>query len=254
MTTPAQSWWPALYDDLLADVLLERADGAELQNTLRFLTDALQLSPGARVFDQCCGIGSLSVPLAKHHSVVGWDLMPGYIERAQRAARAAHLEAELVAADAFHYTPSLACDAGFNWWTSFGYAPSDQDNLRMLQRAFEALRAGGRFALDFMNVPGILRAFQPHVVTRRNTSRGEVMLIRESRVDLAAMAMIKRWTYLLPDGQRVEHDSWVRLYLPHELAALLKRAGFEDVVLYGDLDKTPITLDSPRCIAVARRP
>ena len=51
-TAPAQ-WWHTLYDGLLADVLLEREPG-EVDETLRFLVDALQLRPGQRVFDQCC--------------------------------------------------------------------------------------------------------------------------------------------------------------------------------------------------------
>ena len=58
------SWWSALYDDVLADVLLERADEAEVDRTLTFLVDMLELRPADLVFDQCSGIGSLAVPLA----------------------------------------------------------------------------------------------------------------------------------------------------------------------------------------------
>lgn len=254
MSKDKQTWWPALYDDLLADVLLERADEAELTATLDFLATALQLKPGSYVFDQCCGIGSLSVPMARHHKIFGCDLMPAYIQRAQSAAQAAGVSVALEAADAFEYVPNVPCDAAFNWWTSFGYARTDEENLKMLARAFDALKPGGMFALDFINVPGVLRGFLPHVVTRRETARGQIVLIRESAIDLSTMAMTKHWTYLLPDNQRVEHDSWVRLYMPHELLELLHKAGFCDVQLYGDLRMSPLSLDSGRCIAVARRP
>lgn len=254
MTESVHPWWESLYDDWLADVLLTRGDAAEVTATLGFLTEALRLEAGQRVFDQCCGIGSLSVPLAQAgYRVQACDLMPGYIERARSYASQQQVQVESCVADAFHFV-AAPCQAAFNWWTSFGYAPSDTENLRMLRCAYDSLLPGGRFALDFMNVPGVLRSFVPRVITQRQTPRGNVTLVRESEIDLRAMAMTKRWTYHLPDGSEKSHPSWVRMYLPHELEALLRRAGFEDVALYGDVDLSAIALDSPRCIAVARRP
>ena len=72
--------------------------------------------------------------------------------------------------------------------------------------------------------------------------------------DLAAGALRQRWTFVLPDGTRRERHSLVRLYLPHELARLLAEAGFDAVEFLGGIDGEPLELDSPRCIALARRP
>jgi SAM-dependent methyltransferase len=248
-------WWRELYDDLLADVLLERASQAEVERTLAFLADALSVAPGARLFDQCCGIGSLAVPLAaRGYDVVGVDLAPRYIARAQAAAAAAGVTGAWHAADAFAFVPAPVCDGAFNWWTSFGYARGDADNARMLARAFEALAPGGRFALDFMNVPGVLRGFRPRVVTERDTPRGRVTLTRTSRYDAATGLLHKKWHYRLATGQEIAHPSTVRAYTPPELVRLLGAAGFAQVRLVGDVDGSPLTLASPRCIAVATRP
>ncbi len=248
-------WWEGLYDDLLAEMLLERPDDGTVSATARFLEERLALEPGMRVFDQCCGLGSLSLPLAARGlSVVGVDQSAPYVERGNRRAREAGLDVTLFAGDALTWIPETPCDAAFNWWTSFGYTPDDADNQRMLERAYASLRPGGHFALDTMNLPGVLRGFRRHVVTQRRTARGEVTLIRETRLDLRAGMMQKTWTYILPDGRRVEHESAVRLYLPHTLADLLRAVGFEEVELLGDLDGGSLSLDSPRCIALARRP
>ncbi|HRI09354.1 MAG TPA: methyltransferase domain-containing protein [Nannocystaceae bacterium] len=251
----AAPWWHDLYDDLLADVLLVRGDADEVEATLDFLARSLELRPGARVFDQCCGIGSLALPLAaRGYEVVGVDLIPGYIERARACADGQGLSATFVAADAFTFVPDAPCDGAFNWWTGFGYADADADNLEMLVRVREALRPGARFVLDTMNAPGLLRDFQPHVVRRRQTPRGEVILVRESALDLRAGAITKTWTYFLPDGRRVSHPSRVRLYMPHELVRLFSAAGFVEVELLGDVDGRPLALSSPRCIVRARAP
>jgi SAM-dependent methyltransferase len=249
-------WWNTLYDDLLAELLLVRGeDDPEVVATLEFLGTHLRLEPSSRVFDQCCGIGSLALPLAKRGlAVIGVDQATRYVERATREAKERALPATFFAADAFDYVTPEPVDAAFNWWTSFGYTLDDERNTQMLRRAYDSLRPGGRFALDYLNVPGILRNFQQHVVTRRPTTHGEVVLWRDSEIDVAHGSMKKNWTYFVPNGERVHHESTVKLYLPDAVAALLARAGFVDVTLFGDVRGGALELDSPRCIAVARRP
>lgn len=252
-TSLSNPWWQELYDDLLADMLLVRDDPSEVERTLHFLQDKLALEPGARVYDQCCGIGSLSIPLASlGHRVVGVDQCARYVERAQQGSSRGAAP-HFIAADASEYVCEESCDAAFNWWTSFGYAPTDEQNMMMLRRACESLKAGGRFALDYLNVPGILRNFQRHVVTRRTCELGEVVLIRESDIDLSRGTMEKVWSYQLPDGKHVARRSSVRLYMPHEIRAMLREVGFEKVELYGNIAGEALGLDSQRCIAVGER-
>jgi SAM-dependent methyltransferase len=253
---PTGHWLAGFYDDLLADVLLVR-EPAELEGTLSFLQGALELAPGARLFDQCCGIGSLALPLARRgFEIWGVDQCAPYIERGRREAEAQGLASRchLEAADACSYVPSAPCDGAINWWTSLGHVGRDEGDRAMLRRAFEALRPGGRFALDSMNVPGVLRGFQPRVVTERATPAGSVTLVRESEIDLRASVMHKRWVYHLGDGPPVVKTSRLRLYYPHELAAMLEGAGFVELRLLGGESGEALALDSPRCVALATRP
>lgn len=248
------TWWADLYDDWLADQLLVRGE-SEVQDELAFLTRRLELRVGTRVLDQCCGVGSLSLPLAARGvEVVGVDQAAGYVARAEREALARNLPASFYAADAREFVPPDRVRGVFNWWTSFGYSPSDEDNVRMLARAFDALVPGGRFALDTMNVPGVLRAFQRDVALRKQTPRGEVLLLRESSIDLARGMMDKRWTYFVDGKLAVLHRSSVRLYLPDAVESMLRSVGFTDVELLGSTAGEPVTMDSPRLIALARRP
>jgi SAM-dependent methyltransferase len=235
------SWWADLYDDALADVLLERTD---VEHTLAFLRRVLCLEPGDRVLDQCCGIGSLAIPLARQgFEVVGVDQAARYIERATAAAGDA--SAKFFVGDAFTWRPDRMCNAAFNWWTSFGYAARDVDNLQMLKRAAQAIVPGGRFALDFMNIPQVLRGFRPTVTIER----AGLELTRETTLDLAAGTMHKVWRY----ADRPDRTSALRMYMPSQLVEMLRAAGFDDIELYGDETGEPLTIDSPRCIAVAVR-
>lgn len=250
-TCPNPPWWETFYDENLADMLLEQTSMAEICQAADFLVAQLHLQPGALVLDQCCGSGRLTWEMARRgYTMRGMDLISIYIERAKQRESAAETAPSFEVADAFVFKADPPCDAVFNWWTSFGYAESDDINQLMLRRAWESLRKGGFYALDFMNVPGLYRHFLPHVVTRN----GEVTLIRESTLDLSANVIRKQWTYFLPDGRRVVHHSAVRLYDPAALRRLFEDVGFTEVTFYGDVDASPLTLNSPRCIITARKP
>lgn len=248
-------WWQTLYDDTVAALLLVRRDPAETAATVRFLADRLGLRPGTSTFDQCCGVGSLALPLAEAGwRVVGVDQSEGYIRAATEEADRRRLPCRFVAADATRFAAPEPCDAAFNWNTGFGNHPDDAGNRDMLRRAFESLRPGGRFALDYQHVPRVLRHFQHTLTHRLPTPAGDLIVLRESTVDLPAGALRQRWTFLAPDGRREVRHSLVRLYLPHEIARLLADTGFAEVEFVGGLGGEPLTLDSPRCVALVRRP
>ena len=131
-------WWTDLYDDTVAEVLMRRTP-EESAAACDYLTRALALSPGARVFDQGCGPGGLAVPLAQRGMrVFGVDLNGGYIERARAAAEAARVEATFLVGDALSVVPPWPCDAALCWGTGFGNAARDEDNLRMLRQGHRA--------------------------------------------------------------------------------------------------------------------
>lgn len=254
MTDALPGWVAELYDELLADMLLRRADVA---GEIAFLTDRLRLRPGMRLLDQGCGIGSLAVPLAgAGMDVTGIDQSAAYVAEARAAAAAAGVAARFEQADARSYRPDRPMDAVVSWWTSWGHAADDAGNLRMLRRAATALAAGGRLLLDTMNGCGVLRGFRPEVTTSRTVPRlgGTVELTRRSRLDLAAGTLVKDWTYCLPDGSRVRRHTSMRLYQPSDVSAMLQAAGFVQVELLGSTAGEALGPDSPRLIAVAQVP
>ncbi|MBL8615648.1 MAG: class I SAM-dependent methyltransferase [Deltaproteobacteria bacterium] len=249
-------WWALLYDELLAELMFDGADPGEAAQTLALLRREGLLSLGARVFDQGCGNGRLALALLAEGAVVeGVDLIPAYIAAAQQRAEVAALasSARFWVGDIAEALPSAPCDLAMSWWTCLGYAPTDAENLRPLQRAFEALRPGGTYAIDTMNVAQVLRAFLPQVERRLARPEGELRLLRDSWIDLPAGVLHKRWRWSLPDGSARERLSAVRLYLPHEWARLLRRAGFDSLRFVGDLSGGPLTEDSSRCIIFAQR-
>lgn len=248
-------WWQSFFDDLYADWGLAGSDPQRLERTIDFLVDKLRVSPGDRVLDQCCGIGRLSLPLARRGlEVVGVDQAAAYVERARRAAADEGLDLELHHADAFEFVADPPCRAAVNWFTSFGYHEDDDVNVVMLRRVFESLAPGGRLALDYLNIPMICAEFKTSMVHRaRPPAPQEVLLLDEPTPDLARGVIDSTWTFIHPDGRRDERLVTTRMFMPHELVKLARRAGFEDVELYGSIEGEPLELRSRRCILIAAR-
>ena len=48
-----------------------------------------------------------------------------------------------------------------NLFTSFGYFVEDRDNERVLAEIRRVLKPGGRFLIDFLNRPAVLRSLVP---------------------------------------------------------------------------------------------
>jgi SAM-dependent methyltransferase len=246
-------WWKDFYEDTPFEVFMERRDPLELAKTIAFLTEALKLSQGERVFDQCCGFGSLSVPLFESgFKVCGVDLCEKYIQIARERTKFAE-DASFHCADAFEFVAPRPCDAAFNWYTSFGYSDDDKVNARMLQRAFDSLRPNGIFALEYPNMAFLLANFRQQICSEQETELGRFRIVRDCKVDMERGLLMQHWLHEPPDGRTLTKDTTLRVYLPHTIAGLLKSCGFVDVSMFGGIEFEPLKIDSPRCVITARK-
>jgi len=253
----AQKWCANFFSDTFAEVHLQRKDARQLAAAVSFLTDVLHLGKDMHVFDQCCGIGDISLALAQTGvQVTGVDLMPSYIDTARKRAATAGTMCGFYTDDAGRFVPRKPCHAAFNWWTSFGYSPQDAENIKMLQRAYDALLPGGYFALDYMNSVARRASFAGQtVLTDRYVLPDGATSIWQSRLDKTGEMLVRTWCYTDAAGQsETQEGAGAKLYTAPDLQRLLQACGFTGVHFYGSDTGADYTAQSPRCIAVARKP
>ena len=248
------NWWNNFFDDIFADLLLERIETKKLDEVTNFLVSELKLTAGQTVFDQCCGSGDLSCALAKKGlNIIGVDQCESYIHRALKKAKNEHLSVDFYIADAFKFLPQKLCDAAFNWYTSFGYSDDDQVNLKMLNCAYNALKPSGYFILDYTNPSYIFENFQVHKIFRKSLKEGEIIILKESNINLERGMFISTWTYIFPNGTQKTKIGESRIYLAKDLQQMLASCGFKNIRFQGDIYGGKLTKDSPRCIAIAQK-
>lgn len=240
------NWWRNFFTDNFADLLLERKDQQQLNQEIDFIYQQLQLKPGDHVFDQCCGIGSISHALAlRHLNVIGVDLSENYIKRAQKKADSC----TFIHADALEYICKEPVDAALNWYTSFGYSDNDAINRTMLHNAYRSLKPGGRFILDYTNPAFIFANFKESITYEQD----DFTVLKTSQADLLRGMYLSHWQFTDKNGEQMEKSGESRIYFARDLTDMLQSCGFIIIAVNGNCQGAILTKDSPRCIITAEK-
>ena len=147
----------------------------------------------------------------------------------------------------------------FSAFRAFQHLVTVEDQLRCLARVRAQLASGGRFAFDVFNprLERLLLEEEPEAEDLRFEHDGE-QIVRYARAvrDRPRQKMRVGFRYERHAGGRVigneRTEFSMRWFHRYELEHLMARAGFDDVVLYGHFDRTPVARDCPSFIVVAR--
>jgi ubiquinone/menaquinone biosynthesis C-methylase UbiE len=216
-----------------------------------FVVERLGLEPGNRILDLACGHGRHAVELARRgFRVTGLDLSEPSLAEAREAAAAAGVDLELVLGDMRELPWTGEFDAVVSIFTAFGYFADESDDERVLAEVERALRPGGSFLLDVVNVFLLARGFQARRWQELEDGRA---LLEDLTFDHLTGRSNVVWTFVDPRGERTELRHSLRVYTLPELSAMLARAGLEPVETWGDFEGAPFGFESRRLIVRARK-
>jgi len=245
-----KDWYNGFFDGLYTQVLGTQFEDGKTLHQARVVKKLLKARKGQRVLDVPCGMGRLTIPLAKAGlEMTGVDLAPHFIAKARRRAKKERADIRFINSDMRDIDFEEEFDAVFNWFGSFGYF-SNADNLAFCRRVFRALKPGGRFLVDGKNKSWIITHFRAE---GEHTIGGVHVRIR-NRLDRRTGRVIGNWTF--KKGKRVERRrSDMRIFNGAEMRALLRKVGFRDIKLYGNwYPVSRFTRHSSRIIAVGTKP
>jgi SAM-dependent methyltransferase len=206
-------------------------------------------APFHKVLDLGCGPGRHSIPLARQGAqVTGVDRSPFLLENAKSRAELEKLEIEWVQEDMRSFVRPEAFDLAISLFTSFGYF-GDEEDLTVLRNLFRSLAPGGFFIIDVIGKEIIARGFAPSAVEKR--SDGSIWV--QTREIIDDWYRIRSHWFLIWDQKVTEVTFDTSLYSGRELTDLLKKAGFENVKLFGSLQGIPYDLKAQRLVAVAQK-
>ncbi len=226
----------------LGPAYLKNAFTMGTEQEVDFLVETLGLGPRTRVLDVGCGPGRHALALGRRGvPVEGVDLSPDFVRLAREAAGAEglpatfrELDVRALDADGEYDAVLCLCQGGF------GLLGGD-DEEDVLRRIAGAVRPGGSVALTAFSLAFALRWLE----------EGE-------ELDPRTGVLHERSTVRDPDGVEREFDLWTTCFTVRELALLARDAGLTVDAVHGvrpgAYAATPLTLDHPELLLLARRP
>lgn len=219
-----------------------QAFAAGTDQEVGFLVAALGLAAGTRVLDVGCGPGRHALTLARSGvEVVGIDLSPEFIALATEWADRESLPAEFRVED----VRNLDVDGEFDAVVclcqgGFGLLGGD-DDAGIVGRLTRALRPGGRVALTAFSSYFAVRYLEP-----------------DETFDARTGLLHERTTVRNESGAERDFDLWTTCFTARELSLLAEVNGLTDVSVHsvapGGYGRTPVVLDRPELLLLARRP
>ena len=252
------AWYESFFDEQYLKEYAEVLSPDRTQKEVDFITSTLnlpQVAPnatgGVRVLDLCCGHGRHTVELATAgYSMVGQDLSAIFINLAKEAAAERNLQIQFAQTDMREIPFEGEFDAIINMFSSFGYFGDDTEDLNVLNAVARALKPAGKFLIDLINAPRLIRDFRAQrweelsdgtsVLTQRNYN-----LLTGNNEEFRA--------YIAPDGSKREVHLTCRLYFYSEFAKMLNCAGLPPIRVFGDFDGSEYAWDSKRMIVLAEK-
>ena len=252
MATQGSAWYVDFFRNDYLNVYAHTFTDERAKKEAGFVASVLELKPGASVLDLCCGQGRHAVHLAKSGlRVTGLDLNPEYLELTRRAADAAKVQLETIAADMREIPFENTFDAIVNMYSSFGYLESEAEDLKVLQSAAKALRSGGRLLLDMLNREW---AVANYIQNDWHSGADGTLYIERRDLDLATSRMHVHFVVIEQNGSRRESIGHIiRLYTLTEMTRLLERVGLTLTAVFGGFDSDTYSIDTRRMIIIARK-
>src|SRR5215475_13243477 len=202
------------------------------------------------VLDLCCGPGRHSLALAKRGiQVTAVDRSEFLLRKAKEEAANSNLEIEFVSDDMRRFVRDNSFSLILNMFTSFGYFDDQEDDLKVLRNAYRSLKPEGAIVIDLLGKEPLARRYQATGSTE--LIDGSLLIERhEIREDWTRCQ--NEWI-LVKDGTAKTFNFQTRLYSGQEMKDIMRRAGFEEIEVFGDLDGNEYGINAARLIAVGRK-
>lgn len=250
-TTQSYEYTARFYDSAYSTASAARADAAFYEN--------LAVKCGGPLLELGCGTGRTLLPIAAHGiACTGLDLSPAMLEQFRRKPGAGPITLTCARMESFDLG-AKRFQLIFSAFRAFQHLDTVEQQLACLARVRAHLEPGGLFAFDVFNpkLENMAKDSEPEALELTFAHEGHaVQRFMSATRDRATQLMHLTMRYVEETGSGPAKETVVqfsmRWFWRYELEHLLHRAGFTDVTLYGDFDRSPVSRTSPAFVVLAR--
>lgn len=243
MSTP--TWFQSWFESPWYMRLYRHRTEEEAREAVNLVARQAHVERGTRILDLCCGYGRHALALGEAgYIVTGIDGSEYLINRAQELYPHPNVTYRL--GDMRGPFPGAPYQAIANFFTSFGYFDTHEENLSVLRNVRTSLVEGGMFVMDFFNAHRVRATLEPETLSMVDG----VTILQERWIDEPFVR--KRITVNDPCSQEQTFEERVWLYDNEALCDMAVTAGLRVTATLGTYSGEPFdAASSPRCIMIA---
>ncbi len=205
------------------------------------------------ILDLCCGTGRHSISLtSRGMNIVGLDVSAKLLRIAKKRQRDQNSAVSFVRGEMRHLPFRRGrFAAAISMFTSYGYLPSVEEDLKSMNEVAAILKQDGQFLIDVANREHLIEVFK-----KKDWGEFPGFFMLEKRcLDTEQSRLHSRWMLIdkKTGRQRIFHHD-LRLYSYQQMRSMLDKIGMRIDAAYGGYDsKQKFTEKTPRLILLARK-
>jgi ubiquinone/menaquinone biosynthesis C-methylase UbiE/Holliday junction resolvase len=204
------------------------------------------------MLDLCCGTGRHDILLVKKGwQIVGADLSKNLLRIAKNKMQKEDVSFPIIRCEMQNLPfKNEVFSTVINMFTSFGYLPSEKEDVNSLKEIARTLKPEGRFLLDIVNRDHLLNVFK-----ETDVADFGVFTMEEKRsLDEDKMKVTSQWIVTPNDnGEKLVLTHELRLYTFEGLRQMLASVGLAPKTVYGNYKAEDYGTDSSRLIILAQK-
>jgi len=241
-----KAWYSSWFDSPYYDLLYKDRDQEEADVFVKNLINFLHPTPNSNMLDIACGKGRHAISLNKMgYNVAGFDLSRNSIAFAKK-----HENSSLSFSVHDMRRPFMVnyYDVIFNLFTSFGYFENDKENRAVLTNIYNALKPGGIFVLDFMNMEKTLHCLLEH---NEKTVDGVKFIVNKS---IDKDEFLVKQIYVEDGPLKYNFEEKIKIFTKNSLRKYVTECGFEILRIFGDYNLNDFNASvSDRLILISKK-
>jgi len=241
------NWFASWFDTEYYHKLYNKRDHSEAERFINNIFEYLDLPKGSKVLDIACGKGRHAKAISeKGYNVVGTDLSPNSIEQANEMSND---QLAFFVQDMREPFKENEFEAAFNFFTSFGYFQTEEDNERAAKAMTNNLKSGGILLIDFVNKSHALANIQAN--QKETQERGSLHFDIERKFEEGRY--LKNIT-VCDDDKCMQFQESLQSLTREDFESYFLPLGMQLEKTFGDYDLNEYSeCDSPRLIMLFRK-
>lgn len=219
-------WFASWFDTPYYHILYRHRDFKEAEIFINNLFDSLHIPNSSSILDLACGRGRHAYFMAKKgYEVTGLDLSVKSINWARKEFKLDSLQFDVH--DMREAYPKATFDYVFNFFTSFGYFESNEDNQQVVNAMKTNLKDNGYIVIDFLNVVKSLKNLEEQ---EEKEIEGITFFIKKK---LEKGVFIKEISFQI-EGVPYNYEEKVQALNLDDFEVLFSKAGLKIEKVYGN--------------------